>query len=260
MTDDFVAVVDGSTSKSPTRIDPEVSDGRLCMTIVADFIERMPAGIGMHDFCRGVTAAVYNIYVSRARDTARLLMNPTHRMAASCAVYSRQRQEVWMVGDCQCIVAGRCYDNPKPYEQRVADIRAAHIHRLFDEARATGIPIDELTHDLMTTDSGREAAIGELISACAYQNVTFAVIDGYTMPLHCVKVISTKAEPRTTTQEIVLATDGYPVLCPSLQESEEALARQLTEDPLCIGAFRATKGLMHGRRSFDDRSYIRFVP
>lgn len=260
VTDDFVAVVDGSTSKSPTRIDPEVSDGRLCMTVVADFISHMPATMTVGRFCLDVTAAVYNIYVSRARDTKTLLTNPTHRMAASCVVYSRHRHEVWMIGDCQCIVDGRLYDNPKPYEQHVADIRADHIHRLFSEARAAGKSAQQLTDELMTDDSGRRAAIGELIRQCAYQNVTFAVIDGYTLPLGHVRVISTATGSPTQEQQIVMASDGYPLLLPTLRQSEEALAQQLARDPLCIDTFRATKGLMHGRCSFDDRSYIRFLP
>jgi glycerophosphoryl diester phosphodiesterase len=57
--------------------------------------------------------------------------------------------------------------------------------------------------------------------------------------------------------EIVLASDGYPVLCPTLQESEEQLKKQREEDPLNIGRFQATKAFHPDFNSFDDRSYIR---
>ena len=35
MTDDFVAVIDGSTSKAGVRYSPDVGNGRLCMEIVS---------------------------------------------------------------------------------------------------------------------------------------------------------------------------------------------------------------------------------
>ena len=56
----------------------------------------------------------------------------------------------------------------------------------------------------------------------------------------------------------MLATDGYPFLCPTLAESEARLQQQRENDPLNIGDFKATKGFMKGNNSFDDRTYIRF--
>jgi glycerophosphoryl diester phosphodiesterase len=58
--------------------------------------------------------------------------------------------------------------------------------------------------------------------------------------------------------EIVLASDGYPFLCKTLEESEQRLAQQKSEDPLNIGAFKATKAFTKENNSFDDRAYIRF--
>ena len=60
------------------------------------------------------------------------------------------------------------------------------------------------------------------------------------------------------TQEVVLASDGYPFLCPTLAESEARLKEQIVRDPLNINTFKATKGMMTGNLSFDDRAYIRF--
>ena len=58
---------------------------------------------------------------------------------------------------------------------------------------------------------------------------------------------------------IVLASDGYPFLKPTLSESEEALEEQRRRDPLNITTFKATKAFRRGMNSFDDRSYIRFT-
>ena len=59
--------------------------------------------------------------------------------------------------------------------------------------------------------------------------------------------------------EIVLASDGYPHLAPTLAETEAWLDEQRRNDPLNIGEFKATKAFVEGNNSFDDRSYIRFI-
>jgi glycerophosphoryl diester phosphodiesterase len=81
------------------------------------------------------------------------------------------------------------------------------------------------------------------------------VVDGFPIPFQHVRTITLDFQP----WEIVLATDGYPFLCPTLQESEERLSRQRSTDPLNIGPdFQATKGFHPDNNSFDDRTYIRF--
>ena len=44
---------------------------------------------------------------------------------------------------------------------------------------------------------------------------------------------------------------------PTLCESEAALARQIERDPQNVSEFIATKGIVEGNCSFDDRAYIR---
>ena len=44
----------------------------------------------------------------------------------------------------------------------------------------------------------------------------------------------------------------------TLAESETALANLIANDPLCISLYKATKGVLAGNASFDDRSYVRF--
>ena len=58
----------------------------------------------------------------------------------------------------------------------------------------------------------------------------------------------------------MLATDGYPHLMPTLGESERELQRIIEEDPLMTGRYKATKAVMEGNLSFDDRCYVRFSP
>jgi glycerophosphoryl diester phosphodiesterase len=148
-----------------------------------------------------------------------------------------------MIGDCQCLVGDTFYDNPKPYEQELAEQRAAIIEQ------STGDKLQFLQHD-----TAREAIIPHMLETMKQQNKTYAVIDGFPIPQRYVRVITLDFQP----WEIVLASDGYPFLEPTLQKSEEKLALQKATDPLNIGVFKATKAFSEGNNSFDDRAYIRF--
>ena len=75
----------------------------------------------------------------------------------------------------------------------------------------------------------------------------------------CSDSVSASGTIFVSSSEIVLASDGYPFLEPTLAASEVALAEQIANDPQNIHSFIATKGIVEGNKSFDDRTYIRFV-
>jgi len=81
----------------------------------------------------------------------------------------------------------------------------------------------------------------------------FGAIDGQDVPQRFIEIIPVKPG-----EEVVLATDGYPQLLPTLRETEEALAQDLLRDPLRIGQHKATKAVAPGQTSFDDRAFLRF--
>jgi len=63
-----------------------------------------------------------------------------------------------------------------------------------------------------------------------------------------------------TVKQIVISSDGYPFLKPTLQESEKMLATLIKEDPLLYKKFKSTKGIVKTNYSYDDRTYVRFIP
>ena len=245
--DSFVAVVDGSTSKTPRRIIPGMTNGRCCMSLVCEFVRKACCDMSCKEFCEALTDYVRNRY--SAADLERLGAHPEDRLTASCAVYSSRRREVWLIGDCQCIVDGCFYGNPKPDEEKIAERRAAIAISLIESGRVS-------EDDLLKDDIARKAILPQLVESMSGQNLAYAVVDGFPIPADKVRII-----PVPDGREcVVLATDGYPFLRPTLAESELMLQRQLDTDPLNIRSFKATKGLVCGNSSFDDRSYIRFIP
>ena len=267
VTDDFIAVIDGSTSKTPKHLNPDMKNGRYAMMLISEYIrEELKADASVDDFCQGVTAYIYNKVYEKLGVEERLKEHPEERLTASAILYSRTRNEVWMVGDCQAIIAGKLYENGKPYEEKIARKRVELIEQGLSPAEARK-QIEPLLIKAMLSG----------------QNQTYTVIDGFPIYREGAKVVSVSdscsvqdSVPASdsvpcsdsasasdtipsSSFEIVLASDGYPFLKPTLAASEAALAEQIANDPQNIHSFIATKGIVEGNKSFDDRTYIRFV-
>lgn len=267
VTDDFIAVIDGSTSKTPKHLNPDMKNGRYAMMLISEYIrEELKADASVDDFCQGVTAYIYNKVYEKLGVEERLKEHPEERLTASAILYSRTRNEVWMVGDCQAIIDGKLYENGKPYEQEIARKRVELIEQGLSPAEARK-QIEPLLIEAMLSG----------------QNQTYTVIDGFPIYREGVKVVSVSDSSSVqdsvpasdsvpcsdsvsasgtisvSSSEIVLASDGYPFLKPTLAASEAALAEQIANDPQNIRSFIATKGIVEGNKSFDDRTYIRFV-
>lgn len=267
VTDDFIAVIDGSTSKTPKHLNPDMKNGRYAMMLISEYIqEELKADASVDDFCQGVTAYIYNKVYEKLGVEERLKEHPEERLTASAILYSRTRNEVWMVGDCQAIIAGKLYENGKPYEEKIARKRVELIEQGLSPAEARK-QIEPLLIKAMLSG----------------QNQTYTVIDGFPIYREGVKVVSVSDSSSVqgsvpasdsvpcsdsasasgtisvSSSEIVLASDGYPFLEPTLAASEAALAEQIANDHQNIHSFIATKGIVEGNKSFDDRTYIRFV-
>lgn len=267
VTDDFIAVIDGSTSKTPKLLNPDMKNGRYAMMLISEYIrEELKTDASVDEFCQGVTAYIYNKVYEKLGVEERLKEHPEERLTASAILYSRTRNEVWMVGDCQAIIAGKLYENGKPYEEKIARKRVELIAQGLSPAEARK-QIEPLLIEAMLSG----------------QNQTYTVIDGFPIYREGVKVVSVSDSSSVqdsvpasdsvpcsdsasasgtisvSSSEIVLASDGYPFLEPTLAASEAALAEQIANDPQNIHSFIATKGIVEGNKSFDDRTYIRFV-
>ena len=267
ITDDFIAVIDGSTSKTPKHLNPDMKNGRYAMMLISEYIrEELKADASVDDFCQGVTAYIYNKVYEKLGVEERLKEHPEERLTASAILYSRTRNEVWMVGDCQAIIDGKLYENGKPYEEKIARKR-----------------VELIAQGLSPVEARKQIEPLLIKAMLSGQNLTYTVIDGFPIYREGVKVVSVSdscsvqdSVPASdsvpcsdsvsasgtipsSSSEIVLASDGYPFLKPTLAASEAALAEQIANDPQNIHSFIATKGIVEGNKSFDDRTYIRFV-
>jgi hypothetical protein len=78
------------------------------MLLISDFIKKMKAEITCSEFCEQVTALIQHVYTEKKADIERLQTHPTERLTASAIIYSRCQNEIWMIGDCQCMTDSVC--------------------------------------------------------------------------------------------------------------------------------------------------------
>lgn len=261
----FAAVIDGSTSKS--RL-PELacglSRGQVAMKAVDEVLRESPADLSIEGFCQAVTQhlrAQYARHYAEADILTHMASHPEDRFCCSAVVFSLQRREVWLVGDCHALAVadGRQHylSNDKPCEAELAARRAAYLRQALEQ----GLSVEEVRHH----DPGRDVILADLVASMRGQNIDYAVIDGFDIPMAFVRRYSldalvgasacaTDIEPASL--RLILASDGYPRLFPTLAETEAYLQHCLRDDPLCIRLEPATKGWMAGTDSFDDRSYL----
>ena len=241
VTTDFAAVVDGSTAK--IKIAPgQESPGHLAMRLVCDAIKKLPATATKEETLLQLTHVLAN-------DSTYEQTN--YRPTCSAVIYSNYRKEVWFIGDCQARWKGKTHHFEKLVDKILTEIRCCAVRYYLDHGYTTA--------DIKQHDKGRAFIFDALRDQVHFQNdpdrnnpYSYPVIDG--QPIDTERIPSLSIGD---SKELILASDGYPEVLDTLQQSEDRLATVLAEDPLCICENPATKCLVDGNRSFDDRTYIR---
>lgn len=247
LSESFAAVIDGATDKSGRRYSGRTG-GRLvmelCKSVLADLAPDVSARGAFSELTDAVDRELPGDLPLQERPSAVL------------AVYSSLRREIWQLGD-----VAFWHSGVKPggiRQRKMVDYFAEGMRAAVISANiAAGFE----AHDVMRSDPGREAILPLLRLQGVFRNELrsdewgYGALDGRPIPDDYIDIHSVPGY----VDEIVLASDGYPVVLPSLAESEARLSELLKEDPLCIGPLRATKGVQPGSRSYDDRAYVRIA-
>lgn len=238
----YYAVIDGVTSKFPIKYDGK-SAGRYCAEVVAEAINNLDPGADATTALGALNDAVRKAYGDEE-------ITIENKMQACVILYNKSRREVVSYGDCQLMINGEIYDHTKRIDTLLEELRAFAIKAYLSEGGQE--------KDIYENDIGREAIMPFLKKQSLFANKDgyfgYAVLDGTGINKNLVKVY--KLNPGET---VVLASDGYPKLFPTLAQSEEYLAHVLKNDPLSINENKQTKMKSPQNLSFDDRSYLCFT-
>lgn len=246
-TADFTAVIDGATDKAGIDFDGRTG-GLLAAEAVRDALLELDREAELPDLVRLATSRLVGDLGSSGVEVDILVDDGP---SASFVVYSSERREVWRVGDCSWLSEAGTFPGGKAIDSICANARSALLHALLEDGVSEA--------ELLARDPGREMVMPLLRNQHVFRNLAdsssdlvFGAIDGREVPERFLEVW-----PIGDARELVLASDGYPELKPTLTLSEEALADDLAKDPLRIGTHASTKGVVPGQRSFDDRAYLR---
>ena len=245
--DHFIAVIDGATPKGEMLWDGKKGDV-FVSHLVADAIVAMNPEYTAQEAVSYINGVVRQAYESHGVQFEQLL--PAERLQCSILVYSTRRYEVWSFGDCMLRINQKDYVNIKEGDKLFAALRAFCIQIERDHR---GCDIDEVALSLY----GREQILPYLKSytSLANRDVPFGydVIDGGNINPEHVKVYTVQRN-----DSVIMASDGYPRLFDTFEETEKFLKDALEADPTCIDQLRGTKGIAPGNVSFDDRTFVSF--
>ncbi len=243
---DYIAVFDGATPKTAFRFPDGRTPGQVASATLAEALLSLDATITAYEAVEKLTNSLH------------LALNG-HSAEASGVIYSRNRREIWRLGDCPFALIDHQgnlieYRTEKRIDTLLSDWRAGIVRSYLDRGLMS-------PDEILANDPGRKIIQPFITRQVKYQNILddkeelgFGVFDGSPVPVRYIEVYPIDND----IEHIILASDGYPVLLSTLEESENALQQLLHDDPMCIGALRGTKGIRPGNSSFDDRTYIRF--
>lgn len=238
----FYAVIDGVTSKFPTKYEGK-APGRYCAELLAEAILSLDKNVTAKEALNMLNDTVKKAY----GDTE---ITEETKMQACVIIYSKARREIFNYGDCQLMINGEQFDHTKRIDTLLEDLRAFTISAYLSQGGSES--------DIYKKDIGREAILPFLKKQSIFANKDgyfgYAVIDGTDINEMLIKSYSL-----TKGDRVVLASDGYPKLFPTLRESEDYLAKVLKFDPLAINENKQTKMKSKESISFDDRSYLSFI-
>ncbi|MBT1173853.1 hypothetical protein JS528_11030 [Bifidobacterium sp. MA2] len=268
VTDAFACVADGVTSKS-VRSPWHPTGGVMAKDLLLSVIAGMSADAGMREVQRRVDERFRAEYRAHPLGLSFFEREPVERLQANAVVYCAALGEAWLFGDCQIMVNDVQVPTVKRVDEFMGELRSFAARALRMEREDRGEPDDAARFrpadapDVPRSPAGSPDPARDMILPFLRLQSRFAnrrgeygyfVFDGFTDPTYPIRVV-----PVRSGDEVVLASDGYPLLRPTLAESERELERLRREDPDLIDEYRSTKGFTAGLDSFDDRTYLRFI-
>ena len=241
---ELVAVIDGVTAKS-RYLWNGMKSGYYGKNLILSFLETQPKADSPEDFFSSLNRLLKEAIKDNPDD---IEMRGYPR--ASIILYNNRCREIWSYGDCQCRINDKVYSHEKKTDRLNAELRAFCLEYCLRQGRTL--------EELLCNDPGRKEIENNLVRQQAFENKSgrfgYPVLNGMGIEPSMIR-----RYPVQPGDQIVLASDGYPVLERTWEKSEEALRDILERDPLCFRIYRSTKGIKPGNISFDDRTYCRIL-
>ena len=254
----FFGVIDGATDKSGH----DWGGGQTGGERLAKLIKALLSDPACPE-APGPLVEKINAFIQSAADKAKIDLHVVHNRAdAGVALYVPAKHAIYHINDCQFgfVFEGGTFEvhqNGKLIDELTSDLRARVLLFLKrnglepfagtdDMGRAFIRTMLERQQELQNIDrSDRTAWFGMPRGAFAYKT-----LNGFPTSFEVTPVPDGVCE-------VVLASDGFKELRPTLRDSLILLKSMQENDPECMGLLKSTKGLLPGNKTYDDTSYLR---
>ncbi|MEN0066406.1 MAG: hypothetical protein AAGA48_29995 [Myxococcota bacterium] len=248
--DGIGGVIEGMTPLESELEWGSVTAGRFAAETVANAVRGLPPDVGKEDALERLTDALREEYNRKGRYT-QLSTDASARPSCGVALYSPKKRQVWLLGNCQCLIM---------YPAGVSEWRSRirKLDRVYADARSILLLSSEEKGARRWDEGIRQISKLQhrFRNAKEGNRFCFGAIDGFRVhqPNNWERV-----DVRDDATAVILATDGYPVLCETLEDSERQLFNILHKDPQMVGKYPRTKGrqTVAEGSSFDDRAYLK---
>lgn len=244
VSDDFACVSDGSSIGPAINGKPS---GRLISDAIVEGLSQVPADADMPTATRIINAHIRNVF---GYESSEAIMALGKRPSASVIIFSNIRRELWAYGDTLAMFDGYKPDLTKQIDHVATAVRCTAVRALL----AQGKTVEELIANGEDFEAVKPLLDLQQPSFLNRNDVPvygYANLDGGDQVIELVNVISI-----CDAKSLVLASDGYIDIHPTLAECEAELADVLQHDPLMYDIAPQVKGMRTGLESFDDRAYL----
>ncbi len=261
----FYGVVDGATDKSGnnwgTPENPK-KGGEIAADIIKSTLEDNV------DLNLTKLVNVLNKKMNNAAGKANININDVKNLAgASFAAYVHEKNLIYHIGDCNFVFVKENGELEEHYNEIAIDkltseLRSRFIMFCYENKIDPFIDGKDLGREYILWILKKQTELGnrqfrkdyngekEWILGIPYEAMVYKTINGLHTELNITPV------PEGT-KEIILTSDGFNVIKPTLKETLGLLKKQLKDDPHCIGLLKSTKGLGPGNINYDDMAYLR---
>lgn len=242
-TPQWLVVCDGATDESGKKFWGRTG-GQLTAILTAQTIIQAPNGTSaldlistINDVYRGAFGGIGQIGGSRP--------------SCSFVALDKYAETIIRVSDVSWSDGHTVHQGWRQIDNVHGRMRAAYLTMLL----TAGASQEQLLED----DPGRDLIYpslqkqGTLCNNVDLVELSYGAIDGTPVPDRLIE--TWKLGPDVS--EVIIATDGYPVIKSTLEHTEAYLQEDLALDPLRIAKHAGTKGLQPDQQSFDDRTYVR---
>ena len=243
--ENYIAVIDGVTPKGQLTWDGHSSGYHAKETILKG-LSLLKGNETVIEALGFLNSLLYNEYDNKIEF---FYNNSEERLQATLVIYSIHKRQVWRFGDCQFMINGKLYAEEMKIDALLAELRSVYLQLEIKQGKSV--------QELCNQDPSQEIIWPVLKKQFLFSNCDceygFSVLDGFCSEFGKAVVVDIPQK-----SSLVLASDGYPKLMPSLELSETELENLRINDPLCISIYKSTRGWTNGKKSLDDRAYVRF--